>query len=83
MSNFRLLDRQTGFLLPPSVDDWLAEKHLARFVVELINSVDLSAMRGVSRFRLGELLSAAFAGHFWFAATPQACFQPQTGAGDV
>src|SRR5471030_2437903 len=33
MNNFRTIDRQTGFLLPPSVDEWLPEKHLARFVV--------------------------------------------------
>jgi hypothetical protein len=31
MSNFRNFDRNTSFLLPPSVDDWLPEKHLARF----------------------------------------------------
>ena len=37
MSNFRTIDRQTQFLLPPSVDDWLPEKHLARFVVEVID----------------------------------------------
>jgi len=23
MSNFRLIDRDTGFLMPPSVDEWL------------------------------------------------------------
>jgi hypothetical protein len=28
MSNFRAIDRETGFLLPPSVDEWLPEKHL-------------------------------------------------------
>jgi transposase len=44
MSNFRTIDRQTGFLLPPSVDEWLPEKHLARFVVEVIDGLDLSAM---------------------------------------
>ena len=44
MSNFRAIDRETGFLLPPSVDDWLPEKHLARFVVEVIDGLDLSAM---------------------------------------
>jgi transposase len=49
MSNFRPIDRQTGFLLPPSVDDWLPEKHLARFVVELIDNLDVSAMSGVYR----------------------------------
>src|SRR3954451_17171818 len=49
MSNFRPVDRQTGFLLPPSVDEWLPEKHLARFVVEVIDSLDLSVMRGSYR----------------------------------
>ena len=42
MSNFRNFDRNTGFLLPPSVDEWLPEKHLARFVAEVIDSLDLS-----------------------------------------
>lgn len=44
MSNFRQIDRETGCLLPPSVDDWLPERHLARFVVEVIDQLDLSAM---------------------------------------
>ena len=44
MSNFRTIDRQTGFLLPPSVDEWLPETHLARFVVEVIDGLDLGAM---------------------------------------
>jgi transposase len=49
MSNFRTIDRQSGFLLPPSVDEWLPEKHLARFVVEVIDGLDLRAMSGVYR----------------------------------
>src|SRR6516164_4982538 len=44
MSNFRQFDRATGFLLPPSLDEWLPEQHLARFVVEVIDGLDLSAM---------------------------------------
>jgi transposase len=44
MSNFRSIDRQTRFLLPPCVDDWLPEKHLARFIVEVIDGLDLRAM---------------------------------------
>ena len=43
MSNFRPVDRETGFLLPPSVEEWLPERHLARFVVEVIEQLDLSA----------------------------------------
>jgi transposase len=49
MTNFRTIDRQTGFLLPPSVDEWLPEKHLARFVVEVIDGLDLRAMIGSYR----------------------------------
>jgi transposase len=46
MTNFRTIDRDTGFLLPPSVDEWLPERHLARFVVEVIDGLDLRAMSG-------------------------------------
>jgi len=46
LSNFRSIDRQTGFLLPPSVDEWLPERHLARFVVEVIDGLDLRVMIG-------------------------------------
>ncbi len=49
MSNFRPIDRQTCFLLPPSLDDWLPEKHLARFVVEVIDGLNVSAMSGTYR----------------------------------
>src|SRR5476651_24105 len=34
----------TSFLLPPSIDEWLPQRHLARFVVEVIDGLDLSAM---------------------------------------
>jgi transposase len=44
MSNFRPINRDIGYLLPPSVDEWLPEKHLARFVVEVIDRLDVSAM---------------------------------------
>jgi transposase len=49
MRNFRPIDRQTGFLLPPSVDEWLPEKHLARFVVEVVDGLDLRTMSGSYR----------------------------------
>jgi len=43
MSNFRPINR-TGFLLPPSVDEWLPQRHLARFVVEVIEGLDLTEL---------------------------------------
>ena len=49
MSNFRDVDRQTAFLLPPSVDEWLPRRHLARFVVEVIDGLDLGGMIGAYR----------------------------------
>jgi len=44
MSNFRPIDRNTAFLFPPSVDEWLPQRHLARFVVEVVDGLDLSEM---------------------------------------
>ncbi len=44
MSNVRLIDRDTGFLMPQSVDEWLPARHLARFIVEVIAGLDLRAM---------------------------------------
>ncbi len=44
MANFILSNRKTDYLLPPSVDDWLTQDHLARFVVEVIDGLDLSKL---------------------------------------
>jgi transposase len=44
MSNFRPIDRDTAFLFPPSVDEWLPQRHLARYVVEVVEGLDLSQM---------------------------------------
>ena len=49
MSTFRPVDRDTGFLFPPSVDEWLPERHLARFVVEVVGGLNLRAMIGSYR----------------------------------
>jgi transposase len=46
MSRFIAVDRDTAYLLPPSVDEWLPQDHLARFVVEVIDQLDLSALVG-------------------------------------
>src|ERR1700676_4236482 len=42
--NFRLTDRVTSYLMPPSVEEWLPQRHLARFVVEVVDGLDLNAM---------------------------------------
>jgi transposase len=44
MSRFITADRKTAYLLPPSVDDWLNADHLARFIVEVIEQLDLSQL---------------------------------------
>jgi transposase len=49
MSNFRPIYRDMDFLMPPSVDEWLPQRHLARFVVEVIEGLDLRAMTGSYR----------------------------------
>ena len=34
---FRSVNRQMSYLMPPSLDEWLPEDHLARFVVETVD----------------------------------------------
>jgi transposase len=41
---FRVCSHDQPFLLPPSLQDWLPENHLARFVAEVINELDLSSI---------------------------------------
>ena len=42
MGNFLNADRDTDYLFPPSMQDWLPEDHLARFVVDVVDQLDLS-----------------------------------------
>ena len=41
---FRNCDLNQAYLLPPSLQDWLPEGHLARFVADLGETLDLSAI---------------------------------------
>ena len=41
---FRSADVNQALLLPPSLHDWLPERHLARFVVDVVDTLDLGAI---------------------------------------
>jgi transposase len=41
---FRVCSLDQPFLLPPSLQDWLPENHLARFIADVTNELDLSAI---------------------------------------
>ena len=41
--NFIESRREQGFLLPPDVRDWLGADHLAWFVIDAVEQMDLSA----------------------------------------
>jgi transposase len=47
--NFLSCDRDQDFLLAPSVRDWLPEDHLAWFVLEVVERLELSAIYGEYR----------------------------------
>jgi transposase len=49
MNNFRPINRDMDFLMPPSVDEWLPQRHLARFVAEVVEGLDLRPMTGCYR----------------------------------
>ena len=42
---FRSIDRQTPFILPPSIEDWLPEDHLSQFIVDIVEELDLGAIQ--------------------------------------
>src|SRR5580700_10450925 len=69
MSNFRPTDLRTGFLMPPSVAEWLVQRHLARFVAEVVAGLDLRTMSGAYRgsgsasYHPAELLSLLVYGY--------------------
>lgn len=69
MSRFRPIDRQTEYLLPPSVQDWLPESHLARYVVDVVEGLDLSELerayagRGSDAYHPAMLLSLLIYGY--------------------
>ena len=66
---FRPIDRETPFLFPPSVQKWLPENHLARFVVEVVRELDLRALedaytrRGSPAYPPAMLLALLFYGY--------------------
>ena len=46
-SQFILLDRDTPYILPPCVQDYLPEDHMARFVVDIVDQLDLRSLSAV------------------------------------
>lgn len=63
------VDRATPYLLPPSVDEWVEAKHLARFVVDVVDQLDLSALerrysgRGKKAYHPSLLVAVLFYGY--------------------
>lgn len=55
---FLAYDRDQQFLMPPSVAEWLPEGHLAFFVIDVVEQLDLEAF--CARYRLGGAGRAAY-----------------------
>ena len=68
-TKFIEVDRAAQYLFPPSVQDWLPEKHLARFVVEIVEQLDLRPLkdsyscRGSQPYHPAMLLALLFYGY--------------------
>ena len=69
MSRFVQVDRDTAYLLPPSVQEWLPKDHLARYVVDVVEALDLSELvrqyagRGSDAHHPGTLLALFIYGY--------------------
>jgi transposase len=66
---FKTVDRDTPYLFPPSVQEWLPERHLARFVVEVVSRLDLRKLvdsytaRGSAGYHPATMLALLFYGY--------------------
>ncbi|HEY0158354.1 MAG TPA: transposase [Thermoanaerobaculia bacterium] len=45
-TNYRMYQPEQSYLLPPSPSEWLPENHLAFFISEVVDEMDLSAFYG-------------------------------------
>jgi transposase len=55
---FRTCDLEQVFLLPPSLQDWLPEEHLARFIADVTDQLDLSRIFAVYARKDGRGMAA-------------------------
>ncbi len=68
-TNFIQIDRDTPYILPPCVQDYLPEDHLARFIVEIVDQLDLHPLstsyqgKGKRPYHPAMLLSLLFYGY--------------------
>ena len=56
--NFKSYNPKQILLLPPSLDEWLPQNHLARFISEVVDQMDLSEL--ISLYRANGQGSAAY-----------------------
>lgn len=47
--NYRSVDRDLPFLVPPDMRDWLPENHLAWFILDVVRELDTSALHAKSK----------------------------------
>ncbi len=69
-NHFISSNRKQAYLLPPSIDEWLSKDHLARFIVDVTEQLDLSSILkhytgtgGSSAYHPQVLLSLLFYGY--------------------
>lgn len=68
-SNFISANRHQQYLFPPSIQDWLPQEHLARFVVDVVSQLNLRTIseayagRGSKAYHPEVLLSLLFYGY--------------------
>ena len=66
---FQQIDRDTLYLLPPSIQEWRPETHLARFVIDIVAQLDLRELEagygggGKQPYHPALLLSLLFYGY--------------------
>ena len=67
--NFILCDRDTLYFMPPSIQEWVPENHLVRFVIDIVEQLDVTdlekqySQRGGKAYPVKMMLALMFYGY--------------------
>ena len=83
MANFRPIDRDTGFLMPPSVNEWLPAQHLHGSLWKWLRGWTCGRSSGATWERVLPRITRACCWPSFVRLRDGGVFEPQAGTCDL
>ena len=68
-------NKKQAFLFPPSIDDWLPQEHLARYIAEIVEQLNLSNIYRHYSGQGKDPMIQEYCWHCCFTGMPRGYFQ--------